>query len=308
MNVGNRLRILRTKHRMSQMVKKISYDEIVADNIDCFDFSLSLPVARFNYGGLMRWHSCYLEVNGSPLIRFVNKLWSPLFSLQDCCGADPKLMLFAYDIERPSVCIQLSDFEPQNPILATLMTLGCLGHCRSIQSKICFRLARSPTLQKANTRPSMAFLRAYSRIAPAVCSALAVFPERDMVAFSVLRFLSYVGVKFQICMIPFLTEDEFSEWFKKTSFKPTGALALEAPEFSELLKSVKRLATQYTTDAIDTTSLEGECTITSNPSNLVEHIDENAGEQSGPRVVTKYSDFFLFKIEEDNEEEACVRE
>jgi hypothetical protein len=278
--------------------------EVTIEEHEDFDFIDSLPVTETNFGGFLRWHPRSGTANGSPLVKYVGKLWSPLFTLQDSCGPSPKLMLVAYEVTRPHICIQFLNFEPQNPALATMMLLGSLGHCRDLQSQICFRLARTPRMQKTNEKPSMAFVRAYAKFAKGTIKSLIIFPGNDFLAMSILRFLSYVGASLQISMIPFLSEADFDSWCETTSFATNGTLSLDSPQLSELAKAVSRLEAQYPQDVVDTTPLKGPYPSTNRPGPASENIAsfQNSQEELKPLTSLQGSSLYLFKIEEVDEE------
>jgi hypothetical protein len=279
--------------------------EIVVDEDQDFDFIKDLPVTKTNYGGLMHWHPRPGVTNGSPMVRFVGKLWCPLFSLRDSSGPNPKHILVAHEVERPCICIQFSNFEPQSPVVATLLLLGSLGHCRELRSQVCFRLARSPRMQKRNDRPSMAFVRAYGKVSKGINNSLIVFPGNDFVAIAVVRLVAYIGTSMQISMIPFLSEADFDRWYEKSTFRTVGTLSIDAPQLSELAKAVSRLEAQYPNDALDTTPLKGPYPSTHRhrpgPENIAS--SQNSLEDFTTARNEQNSDY-LFKIEEVDEEYA----
>jgi hypothetical protein len=273
-----------------------------------FDFIEGLPVAKTHYGGLLRLHPRSGATNGSPLVRYVGKLWSPLFTLQDSCAPNSKLLLVAYEVERPCVCILFANFEPQNPAVATLLLLGCLGHCRDLRSQICCRIARTPRLQKTNDKPSMAFLRAYAKVARGINRSLIVFPGNDSLAMYILRFLSYVGYSVQITMIPFSSETEFDSWYATTTFATKGTLSIDAPQLSELARAASRLEVLCPNDALDTTPLMGPYPSAPRPGPVSENIRPSEISQPQLSILRneQSSERYLFKIEEvDDEYESC---
>jgi hypothetical protein len=80
------------------MAREACGEEIKVDNHQNFSFILGLPVTKIYYG-LMRCHPDHAEENGTPLIRYVRKLWSPMFSFRSSNADAPKFLLVACEVD-----------------------------------------------------------------------------------------------------------------------------------------------------------------------------------------------------------------
>jgi hypothetical protein len=230
--------------------------EIVLEGRQTFDFGHRLPVAAENYGGILRWHPSSNVQDSTPLMRHFGRLWQPMFTVRESIAKHARLIICAHEVERPRVCAQFIEFEPQSPILAEILCLCLAAHCREIHSKVYFHLFKSPACQKMNGSPSMSYLRSCAKLSPLLNKAFVTFPEKDVTMFRIARFISYIGASVRLNLRFCASYEEFDKLYNATSFDDYKSLALDEPYMSELAKTASKLAAQYPEDSWDASLLK----------------------------------------------------
>jgi hypothetical protein len=230
--------------------------EIVLEGRQTFDFGRRLPVASENYGGILRWHPSSNIQDRTPLMRHFGRLWQPIFTVTESIAPNARLIICAHEVERPRVCAQFIEFEPQSPIFAEILCLCIAAHCREIHSKVYIHLFKSPACQKTNGSPSMSYLRCCAKLSPVLNKAFVTFPDKDTTMFRIARFISYIGVTVRLNVRFCASYEEFDELYNATSFDDYKSLALDEPYMSEMAKTASKLAAQYPEDSWDASLLK----------------------------------------------------